>query len=837
MKIQLCRVRRAPRLCAAKPSPLRAVLAASIIAGLAAVAGLAAAQTRPAPPEALARLLAGSDSRRIDRSVLVGLATHPDAGVRAAVASAVGHLASPRGVAVLERLVGDAQGDVRAAVAEAAGRLFADLVAGDGSQDRLEAVLRRLLGDRDPRVRAAAAWGVGMANLGHASRYLVQRLQHESDVTVRAAALQELWRDGTSDWLGVAAAALSDADPGVRFAAAWSLARSPEALADAPLRLAARDPQPLVRAIALTAAQRGHSEALWDELGAATDDDDGRVRMAALAGLAGALDGGAKRALPDPVAGRVLAILRDADPARLHERVTAVRLAGIARIGEVELRRLVTDGQQWVAAEALAALARTGAKDAAALVRSQLASTESGSRVAAARAARYLPEAPQVLAALLEDAAAAVRLAAIDELAAIKAPETVQPLRRRFSDADPAVRAAAVEACAKIGALPRTEALLEVLAKEKGEALPDAAAALIEALTQGDTLDQVIRAALKELLDQGDPVVARAAWEALRAHGVHEPLPRVTTGRPPSYYRQVLDWATRQRWLEVVTVRGTLQVRLDTQRAPLTAFRISELAAAKFFDNLTFHRVVPNFVVQGGDPRGDGWGGPGFALRDELSLAPYDAGAVGLALAGPDTGGSQLFVTLTPQPHLAGRYPRLGEVVAGLDVAARLGRGDAILRVRAGEGALPTYYPVWYGLVPPERLDAGISGWREERERYQPAGAALETLATARLRYRITVAMGTWCSDSREQIPRLQAVLARLGETSPFEAPRFVGVDRSKQATEALYPFGDVDLVPTIVVSMEGSEVGRIVETPTSGSIEGDLVRILAPLEGWPVDE
>jgi len=97
--------------------------------------------------------------------------------------------------------------------------------------------------------------------------------------------------------------------------------------------------------------------------------------------------------------------------------------------------------------------------------------------------------------------------------------------------------------------------------------------------------------------------------------------------------------------------------------------------------------------------------------------------------------------------------------------------------------------------------------------------------------------LGTWCGDSRDQIPRLQAVLARLGEYSPFEAPQLVGVDRSKEAPESLYPFGEVDLVPTIVVSMEGSEVGRIVETPTSGSIEGDLVRILAPLEGWPVEE
>ena len=611
----------------------------------------------------------------------------------------------------------------------------------------------------------------------------------------------------------------------------------PAAPAAGPLRLAARDPQPLVRALALSAAQRGHGEALWDELCTATDDNDGRVRVAALAGLAGAIDGGTKRSLPGAVSEHVTATLREADPERMHERVAAIRLAGAARLAASDLRRIAAGGHDWLASEALAALTRCDAKDAAPLIHERLTAPEAASRLAAVHAARFLPDASQLLVSLLDDASPAVRLAAIDELTALKAPETVQPLRRRFSDADPAVRAAAVEACATLGALPRTEVLLELLAQERGAAMPDAAAAIIDAIGKRDTLDQTTRGTLKALLEGNDAVVARAAWEALRALGEHEPLPAVATGKPPSYYRQVLDWAARQRWLEIVTLRGTMQVRLDTERTPLAAFRISELATSKFFDGLTFHRIVPNFVVQGGDPRGDGWGGPGFTLRDELSLVPFDIGAVGLALAGPDTGGSQLFVTLTPQPHLTGRYPRLGDVAAGMEVAARLRRGDTILRVRAGEGALPTYYPVWYGVVAPERLDAGISGWREERERYQPDVTKLEMLASAKLRYHVTVALGTWCGDSRDQIPRLQAVLARLGEYSPFEAPQLVGVDRSKEAPESLYPFGEVDLVPTIVVSMEGSEVGRIVETPTSGSIEGDLVRILAPLEGWPVEE
>jgi len=100
----------------------------------------------------------------------------------------------------------------------------------------------------------------------------------------------------------------------------------------------------------------------------------------------------------------------------------------------------------------------------------------------------------------------------------------------------------------------------------------------------------------------------------------------------------------------------------------------------------TIHRVVPDFVVQDGDPRGDGEGGPGFTLRDELSERPYLRGTVGMALDWPDTGGSQFFITLSPQPHLDAKYSVIGEVVAGMDVADRLAEGDVIRGVRVWDG-------------------------------------------------------------------------------------------------------------------------------------------------------
>jgi len=99
-----------------------------------------------------------------------------------------------------------------------------------------------------------------------------------------------------------------------------------------------------------------------------------------------------------------------------------------------------------------------------------------------------------------------------------------------------------------------------------------------------------------------------------------------------------------------------------------------------FYDGLTFHRVVPDFVAQGGDPKGDGSGGPGYSVRCEITLRHYQTGSVGMALSGKDTGGSQFFVTLSPQPHLDGRYTLFGEVVEGMDAVRALVEGDRILQ-------------------------------------------------------------------------------------------------------------------------------------------------------------
>ena len=131
----------------------------------------------------------------------------------------------------------------------------------------------------------------------------------------------------------------------------------------------------------------------------------------------------------------------------------------------------------------------------------------------------------------------------------------------------------------------------------------------------------------------------------------------------------------------VSTPKGSFTIELLPDEAPLNVDSFVQLARRGYFKGITFHRVVPNFVIQGGDPRGDGNGGPGYQIRCEVNEVPYERGAVGMALSGKDTGGSQWFVTHSRQPHLDGGYTVFGRVVAGMDVVDKITRGDVIRSV------------------------------------------------------------------------------------------------------------------------------------------------------------
>jgi cyclophilin family peptidyl-prolyl cis-trans isomerase len=148
-------------------------------------------------------------------------------------------------------------------------------------------------------------------------------------------------------------------------------------------------------------------------------------------------------------------------------------------------------------------------------------------------------------------------------------------------------------------------------------------------------------------------------------------------------YRRALSRKNGSVKAVLTTEKGTFTIDFLPEDAPLTVDNFIKLARVKYFDGLEVHRVVPNFVMQDGDPRGDGNGGPGWSIRCEMNMVPYERGAVGMALSGKDTGGSQWFVTHSPQPHLDGGYTVFGRVnETDMKVVDSIVRGDKILTVR-----------------------------------------------------------------------------------------------------------------------------------------------------------
>ncbi len=147
-------------------------------------------------------------------------------------------------------------------------------------------------------------------------------------------------------------------------------------------------------------------------------------------------------------------------------------------------------------------------------------------------------------------------------------------------------------------------------------------------------------------------------------------------------YRRALSRKNGSIKAVLTTEKGSFSIVFNPEEAPLTVDNWVKLARLGYFNGLAVHRVVPNFVMQDGDPRGDGNGGPGWSIRCEVNMLPYERGAVGMALSGKDTGGSQWFVTHSPQPHLDGGYTVFGRVNdKDMMVVDKIARGDKVLKV------------------------------------------------------------------------------------------------------------------------------------------------------------
>ena len=188
---------------------------------------------------------------------------------------------------------------------------------------------------------------------------------------------------------------------------------------------------------------------------------------------------------------------------------------------------------------------------------------------------------------------------------------------------------------------------------------------------------------LDELLKDRRPAVRRRAAAAIGA--ITKKTPSFGGSGDGTVYATDPKLSGRLHAV-IETTRGPVEIVLFADVAPRTVEAFLALAAAGFYRDRSFHRVVADFVIQGGCPRGDGWGGPGRALLEETSPLPFVRGALGIATAGPDTGGSQFFIMHSRHPHLDGGYTLFGQVVSGMSVVDAIEQDDRIIDIRPEDG-------------------------------------------------------------------------------------------------------------------------------------------------------
>jgi cyclophilin family peptidyl-prolyl cis-trans isomerase/HEAT repeat protein len=638
--------------------------------------------------EQLAPILAAEDARDWRSQLFQKALIAPDSLVRRVAALAAGRIGDQRATAFLLQVLDQPDSTVRVAVAFALG-LLRDTAA-------VEPLIQRLTGLPPLDTATAAETVTALAKIGgkRAADFFGSVLQGEVTLSqadpeaARSQMLLESWRFGRDARADALLPFADDTVQIVRWRTIYSLGRLRAPGAARQLIAALRADDADTRTAAARALTRGYADSSR-LLTRAIDDDDPGVRVNAMRSLGSYRDS----SLVTAVAPR----LNDRDPnVRVQAAITLGALGGSAARTAL-LTAATSKGLYAVSREALLSLARTDRTAFAQAVaawrsgadwRDRATAAEGWALAGAAGSPWFLSDPDgRVIAAGFQawsDAVTGPNRALLDAA------------RRMITHPDAAVRSVAADALTRSADPADLPALTQMYNRSSRDSFPEASLSALAAIAaiQGKGASARARVA-REFLDR----VARPSNYLLRAWAETNwpeassrwgPAYPIATGRTLQDYRELArqyllapDSVARPHVFIETQQQGTMEVELLGPEAPLTVANFLRLVDRRFFDGNRWHRVVPDFVVQDGDPRGDGFGGPGGAIRDEINRNRYGIKpTLGMALSGPDTGSSQWFINLSPQPHLDGAYTIFGRVVGNEGQLSRITQGDVIRTIR-----------------------------------------------------------------------------------------------------------------------------------------------------------
>jgi cyclophilin family peptidyl-prolyl cis-trans isomerase/HEAT repeat protein len=558
------------------------------------------------------------------------------------------------GVDFLARLVTDDDRNVRETAAFALGEI--------GDASGIDTLLR-FAHDTDPAVAAEAIEALSkMAAKVTLARY-AEFTGESWPEGVRTRSLRFLFRFNSDDASAIAAKALDSNVTPLREAATYALARRAYAPARAQLEILLADPNTQTRAYAAAALGRIGDKQSIGPLLVTSHDPHPWVRTNSLVAIS-RITAKDPTALARPEvaqdAQRIIDLTDDPDAGTRASSIDVLGLyAARSEVAKKRLAEITTTGSRWDRELAWGAWAKQF-DDA------KPQTSWEKVRVIESRFTRAWADDPDPL----------LRETTVGNIPDADIEANLDIIRKGLDDADVIVRANAIEKYAKT---KERDVVVLAAAEERGrkDAMNDARVNAITALSEIDRPER--EPFLRALLADRDPVVRRIAADLIEEK-LKKNRPQFTPlAVADRDYAQIAQWSRTPHSATIHTARGNIGIALLAVDAPVTAWNFAELARKHYFDNSSFMRVVPNFVIQGGDPRNDMSGGPGYAIRDEINLQKYTRGAVGMALSGPDTGGSQFFITHSLQPHLDGGYTIFARLTSGMSaVVDQIERGDRV---------------------------------------------------------------------------------------------------------------------------------------------------------------
>lgn len=614
-----------------------------------------------------------TDRRIFESFALVELGSQPDVGIREDLAVALGRIGDPRGRAELEVMLAGSHTRIGRAAAFSLGQLG------------LAASWPSLIRAVDGGDQESAIWSVdALARSGADLKDVLKGVEGMRAEDLWPRLLPYLFRFPSQQSVGPARQALELSEPTLRAMAAYAIARKPLTQAAPSLRQLLDDPDPWVRGWAARALGQVGSGRDLTALRPLLDDEHTGPVVHALRGARQLIDAG-RAAPPDDWRSRLAELMGDS---RAAVSLTAIEASSTWLLDEgirrILVRNVETGRPRY---RDLALLALMQGKDPRGLdfVYSFVLAADPDLRALAARALASTDEI-DLLEELFTDSEPRVRLAALESLLASATEPDRSLVTAALGDSDAAVVGTIFDWLTFhpiVSSEELSRAIADLSRPQSIETRLNGTRALVargrtEPLERGLVVQN-----LESLSRVGDFPARRAAADGLVELGRDRPpIAPPETGKSASNYEDILLVMSEPRVVELETLHGATRIRLDCPTVPMTCLSFLQLTNQGFYDGLPFHRVVPDFVVQGGDPRGDGWGGPGYTIRDELNRRRFDRGVLGMASAGPDTAGSQFFITLSRQPHLDGRYTAFGEVTHGLEVLDSIVQGDRIVRLR-----------------------------------------------------------------------------------------------------------------------------------------------------------